>query len=292
MSYNINVMPPARRPRPPSAGGVFWGAFFFGPFWYWGARSAARRARAYGYDSDRYWRMWAAGWITGSAIAVVAAFLMPLLITAILVSSAKPSIDYSLGTSGSRPYSGTGSGDHGLSSGPGGYGSQYLPQTTTLEPETPAGTQSSASASCVSPPGQDSAGNPFDYGADKAIDNQTDTAWRCGHDGVGQTLTINLSRTTTLTGIGLIPGFAKVDPYDGTDRFYQSRRVSSVQYTLSDGTTINQNFDIADREVQFVSFPSHSTTSVTVTILASVPGSEINGKGAVDKVAISEVRFR
>jgi hypothetical protein len=140
--------------------------------------------------------------------------------------------------------------------------------------------------------GQDSAGNTFDYGADKAIDGQTDTAWRCDHDGVGQTLTISFSGPTALSGIGLIPGFAKVDPFDGTDRFYQSRRLSSVHYTLSDGTMFSKGFDSSDRDLQYVSFPRHITTSVTITILASVPGSEVNGKGAVDKVAISEVRFR
>ena len=46
--------------------------------------------------------------------------------------------------------------------------------------------------------------------------------------------------------------------------------------------------DTGDRQVQYIDVGA-TTRSVTVTILASVPGSEQNGQAAIDSVAISEI---
>ena len=124
-----------------------------------------------------------------------------------------------------------------------------------------------------------------------AVDGRDDTAWRCDGDGIGHALVIDLGTVRTIDGVGIVPGYAKTDPADGTDRYAQDRRISVVRYAFDDGTTVTQNLDTdpAHRAPQWVAFPAERTEHVVVLVLSSVPGSEVNGQPAVDKVAISEV---
>lgn len=165
------------------------------------------------------------------------------------------------------------------------------PSTPVAPP--PTGTRApasaSASATCVSPNSQDASGATVGYGAGNAIDGLTDTAWRCDGDGVGAQLRIDLGRTLQVTRVGLLPGYAKLDPVDGTDRFRQNRRVTSVRYTFDNGSAVTQNLDPDDPSIQSTAVPAVGTRTVTVTILASVAGADANGRPAVDKVAVSEV---
>ncbi|MGH3931734.1 MAG: discoidin domain-containing protein [Pseudonocardiaceae bacterium] len=150
-----------------------------------------------------------------------------------------------------------------------------------------------ASALCVSPDGQDGGGTTVTYGPEKAVDGLLNTAWRCNGDGVGQRLEISLPGRVTLTSIGLVPGYSKTDPSDGTDRYAQNRRISTVQYTFDDGTTVPHSFDTSSsyRSIQTVALPNVSTSHVTITILSSVSGEATGGQQLSDKVAISEVTF-
>jgi hypothetical protein len=93
--------------------------------------------------------------------------------------------------------------------------------------------------------------------------------------------------------VGLIPGLAKTDPADGTDRYAQNRRIAAVRYTFDDGSSVVQRFDTSpgNRSVQSMQVPRVRTAHVSLTILESVPGSPVNGQPAVDKVAVSEVAF-
>ena len=97
----------------------------------------------------------------------------------------------------------------------------------------------------------------------------------------------------TLTGIGIVPGYAKTDPVDGTDRYAQNRRISAVRYTFDDGSAVTQSFDTdaSYRSVQTLVLPNVPTTHVTLTILSSVNGEATGGQQPFDKVAISEVAF-
>ncbi|MCA1672871.1 MAG: discoidin domain-containing protein [Actinobacteria bacterium] len=151
----------------------------------------------------------------------------------------------------------------------------------------------SASASCVSPSGNDAGGTTVTYGSEKAIDGLLDTAWRCVGDGVGQRLEISFPDRITLTSIGIVPGYAKTDPYDGTDRYAQNRRISAVHYTFDDGSTVSQSFNISAsyRSIQTLALPNVSTSHVTITILSSVSGETTGGQQPRDNVAISEVTF-
>jgi hypothetical protein len=172
--------------------------------------------------------------------------------------------------------------DEGASAAPAGG------QTTEsrLRPDT-------ALAQCVSQPSQDAGGHPTSYEPALVLDGHADTAWRCDGDGVGQTLEIRFGQAVDVDRVGLIPGFAKTDSSDGTDRYAQDRRIAAVQYTFDDGSTAVQRFDTdpGDRSLQTMPVPRVRTARIDITILESVPGTPINGQPAVDKVAVSEVTF-
>jgi hypothetical protein len=148
-----------------------------------------------------------------------------------------------------------------------------------------------ATASCTSGPGVDSAGNRFTYEAGNAVDGQPDTAWRCDHDGVGASLLLTFNQPAVISWIGVVPGFAKIDPYDGTDRYLQGRKVSTARFVFDDGTYVEANFDTRStpRGTQVVRFAPTTTAHVDMVVLASVPGSPTNGFGPTDKIAISDL---
>ena len=172
-------------------------------------------------------------------------------------------------------------------------GPAATPGPVATSDDEPARTLS-ASAACVSAPSQDAAGNAVTYDPDEALDGRPDTAWRCDGDGVGQQIRIDLGRRVTLTGISIIPGYAKTDPADGADRYAQNRRISQVRYAFDDGTSVEHqlNTDPTDRVAQTLTFDPITTTSVTVTVLASVPGQQVGPYPPTDKVAISEVQVQ
>jgi hypothetical protein len=149
----------------------------------------------------------------------------------------------------------------------------------------------SATAGCVSGPGTDAAGNPFTYEASNAVDQRPETAWRCDGNGVGASLLLTFSEPAVISWIGVVPGFAKTDPYDGTDRYLQGRRVSVARFVFDDGTYVEHGFDTwtTSRTMQVVRFPPTATGHLELIVLASVPGSPTNGFGPTDKIAVSEL---
>lgn len=162
------------------------------------------------------------------------------------------------------------------------------PEPTAVRPEA-AGV--SVIASCQSAPSRDAGDNPTSYEPALAVDGQLDTAWRCDGDGVGQRIQLTFDAPVSVAGIGLVPGLAKTDSYDGTDRYLQNRRISSVEYTFDDGSSVVGSFDTNayNRSAQGISFRPLTTRTITITILGSVPGSPVGPLPATEKVAISEV---
>lgn len=149
----------------------------------------------------------------------------------------------------------------------------------------------SASASCTATPGRDVSKALFTYEPEKAIDNLPDTAWRCDGDGVDEWLKISFQNKVTLASIGMVPGYAKTDPSDRTDRYAQNRRISAVSYAFDDGSIVTQslNTDALDRSMQTVSLPNVATSQVTITIRSSVSGEATGGQEPFDRVAISDI---
>lgn len=162
------------------------------------------------------------------------------------------------------------------------------PPTTAVpdaRPLTPVG----ATATCTAPPGVDSSGARFEYRPEFALDADPTTAWRCDGDGVGQSLRVDLGTTRTVTQIDVVPGFAKTDPYDNSDRYAQCRRLATVRFDLDDGTSLQQTFDTdpGRRDPQTLRLPRVATRYVTMTILTSVPGEAIPAGPPTDKIAVS-----
>ncbi|WP_420821617.1 NADase-type glycan-binding domain-containing protein [Pseudonocardia acidicola] len=157
----------------------------------------------------------------------------------------------------------------------------------------PRSTRVVATASCTHPPSRDAAGNLTSYEPQRAVDGLSDTAWRCAGDGVGQSLKLTFTSPVRLRTIGIVPGLAKTDPADGTDRYAQNRRISRVRFTFDNGATAELSTDTSpsDRQMQNLTLDGDGVTTrtLTITILSSVPGSAQNGHAALDTVAISEV---
>jgi hypothetical protein len=131
-------------------------------------------------------------------------------------------------------------------------------------------TRAKASASSTAPEGRDAAGNPVRYSASNVVDGNPQTAWRAPGDGRGVTLYLDMRGSVHLTEVGLLPGYAKVDPTNGINRFYENRRVVKVRWHFSDGTTIDQAFTDKAR-IQRIPVDV-TTTSVKIEIIATRPG--------------------
>lgn len=114
--------------------------------------------------------------------------------------------------------------------------------TTTTRAATPVPLVPVAvSASCTSGPATDAAGNATSYEPELAIDGDPSTAWRCDGDASGELVRLQLpSGVATVLSVGLIPGYDKIDPKSGVDRFAEMRRIASVRWRCiaADGATV------------------------------------------------------
>ncbi len=160
------------------------------------------------------------------------------------------------------------------------------PSTTTSTTAAPVigplqPTQVTASATAAA--GVEANGNPVTYDAVNTLDGSPSTTWRTPGNGIGEVLVVDLGRTTKVTSVGLLPGYGKIDPTDGTDRFAENRRVRSVRWSFDDGTTIVQDF--ADQPiVQSIDVAAESQ-SIVIEILDST------SPGGRDFTAISQIAF-
>jgi hypothetical protein len=146
-------------------------------------------------------------------------------------------------------------------------------------PLAPVGVQASASA----PTSQDAAGDPVTFAASNAVDGDPTTAWRVPGNGVGDYLVLTFDRLIHVEEIVMVPGYAKVDPVDGTDRFAQNRRVSSAEFEFSDGQVMA--FGYADRPVPQSAPIGLETTEVTMRINSTTTAQR-------DFTAVSELEVR
>lgn len=149
---------------------------------------------------------------------------------------------------------------------------------------------STISAACTSQPGKDSAGASVTYTPQNMVDGSMDTAWRCDGDGSGQSIDIMLREPSTVTAVGLVPGYAKVDAADGSDRYAQNRKIAEVVWQFDSGQPLHQTFDDtpAGRRLQTIAFGALTAQRIRLTIVRSTMGGSGN-RPALDKVAISEV---
>jgi len=138
-----------------------------------------------------------------------------------------------------------------------------------------------ATASSTAPPGMDACGTPVPFDADLLIDGDSTTAWRTTGDGIGESVVVRFDGRVRVARVGLIPGYSKVDPCDGTDRFQENRIIRRVRYLFDDGSTAVQRFRPVP-ELQFV-----EVDAVTESIVVRVV--ETTGHGGRDYAVISEI---
>lgn len=137
-------------------------------------------------------------------------------------------------------------------------------------------------ASATARPGVDASGEQVSYGAANLVDGDPTTAWRVSGDGVG-TIEAQWDEPVALSSIGVVPGYAKVDAADNTDRFHQERRVVAVRCSFDDDPAVSVAFaDLAELQ----SFAVDVTTRrVTIEITRTTAAPER------DFTAISELAF-
>lgn len=141
------------------------------------------------------------------------------------------------------------------------------------------------SASGTAPDGFDVGGAVITYGVGNTVDGDPATAWRVEGDGIGQTITFQFADgPVVITEVGLIPGYAKVDPVDGTNRFFENRRIRQVEWAFDGAVTQDQAFG-EDATVQFTMISSVPTRRVTLTIRETTSGDR-------DFTPISEIVVR
>jgi hypothetical protein len=151
-------------------------------------------------------------------------------------------------------------------------------------PVTPV-TVAIVDASCQSDPSRDASGARVTYEPELAADGDVESAWRCPGDGVGETLVIDLGGPIRVAELGLLPGYAKTDATDGTDRYAENRRLTAVRWRFDDGTTIDQQLDPDPqlRDIQTIRIPVTTGERVTMEIVSSSDADR-------DAVAVSELR--
>ena len=162
--------------------------------------------------------------------------------------------------------------------------------TTAPPPTGPAGPLQVAdvSATCTARGSTDSRGNLVKFSSSNVIDGDSGTAWRCEGNGSGVALTLVLAAPSQVTQVGAIPGYARIDPYNGDDRFTENRRVTSLHWVCLDpagNTVATYDQDFADsRQMQTAEVPNFARCS---SVRAEISGTTQPGRR--DYTAISEI---
>src|SRR5262249_24353905 len=92
-----------------------------------------------------------------------------------------------------------------------------------------------------------------------------------------------------VASIGLIPGYDKIDPGDGTDRFAQNRVVKLVRLEFSDGGSVRARFE-QSRAMQFIALEQPiRTRSIRIVVEEPYPPPPAE-QGGRDFTPISEVQ--
>jgi hypothetical protein len=161
------------------------------------------------------------------------------------------------------------------------------PISETTQATTPPSrnlTELTAVASATAPDNFDDAGTPTTYAVDNVVDRNPSTAWRTKGDGHGVTIDLSWPTRSRITEVGLIPGYAKVDPVSGRDRFPLNRRIDEVRWRFDDGTVVPQHFVDGPR-LQTISVDVIAT-SVTIEIASTIPGHPDYDYTAISDVSV------
>jgi hypothetical protein len=143
-----------------------------------------------------------------------------------------------------------------------------------------------ASASTYAPANVDACGNPVSYEPVLAVDGWPQTAWRVVGNGVDAWIELEFAELATLSQVGIIAGYDKIDPCNGVDRFWENRIVRRVRLDFVDAGSSMEAMLQPMREIQYVPVPDVQTRRLRITILESSPPPE-DGR---DLIGISEIQ--
>lgn len=163
------------------------------------------------------------------------------------------------------------------------------PPTVTLPTAPGEVTPNETEPSCPTETGSNADGSEVSFGAGNVFDHNATTAWRCPVGGPLE-LTFTFDHPVHLTSVGLINGYAKLDPTLGTDRYTQNHRVQQATWTFSNGghtTTVTQSFADGNRQLQTTEV-NVTATSVTLTIDATFSPNHEDPRA---ELAIAEVQL-
>lgn len=183
-------------------------------------------------------------------------------------------------------------GDVKPSGGDSGLGTEGPPQDSDTLPLDPGTTVSllpavdNVTAPKDSGPSTDAGGTQTLFWPPNLTDGQSETAWRMKGDGSGQQISLTWTRKVTILTVGLINGYAKVDPFTGDDRYPEERRVTQVTWLLDGRPVATQQLPDTDRQLQTVDLPQPATGSKLVLRIDSTAKP---GKADHDYTAISEI---
>jgi hypothetical protein len=168
-------------------------------------------------------------------------------------------------------------------------GQQADPSAASPPAQVASAKPTQVKVGCQAPQTTDDAGNPVNYAPEQMLDGQMNTAWRCNGNGIGQAITFQFPAGTTIVEVGLVNGYAKVDPASGAKRYSEYRRIAKATWTFANGTAFQQSLEDGVQTVQKLSIPAQPGDHVMLTIEGSTgPGSNARGR---DAVVISEVVF-
>ncbi|MEL4503755.1 hypothetical protein AAEX63_02480 [Luteococcus sp. H138] len=145
-------------------------------------------------------------------------------------------------------------------------------------------------ASCIaaSQPGYD--GNLVPSDAERVLDGDQTTGWRCEGKGTGQTLTFSFPEGTKVVGVRMTNGYTK--KVDGSDLYPQYRRLSRVTWSLPSmsGAYFVQELSVDDQRLQEIRIPEvDAKGGLTMRIDATTkPGRSTASRNAV---IVTEVEF-
>lgn len=143
-----------------------------------------------------------------------------------------------------------------------------------------------AAASCVAPDAVDAGNHPVSYAAANVIDGRLVTAWRCAGAAIGEQLVLSLAHETEIVRVGLVPGYAKTDPIDGTDRYAQNNRITKVAWLFdgAHGVVQAMSGSPTDRSLRTLRIHPVRATTVVLRVLAVE-------QGPLNNTMISTVRM-
>ncbi len=135
----------------------------------------------------------------------------------------------------------------------------------------------------TAPEGVDSAGNTIGYAAANLVDGDPSTAWRVEGDAEDEEIVLTLPSARTITEVGMVNGYAKVDEESGDRRYGQNRRVLAATWIFDNGT--EASFELEETvELQVFTLDAPvETTTVRIRL------DEVSGPGGRDFTAIGEL---